>query len=84
MAGASQLDEPGGDVVLQSAFLSSPLPDPLEPNVGSAEGESVGRDESVVQDVIGVRQQLARLHRDQRCIARSGADEGYTSSMVQI
>src|SRR2546429_397058 len=84
MAGAGQLDEPGGDVILLSAFLSSPLPDPLEPSVGSAEGESFWRDESVVQHVIGVRQQLAGLDRDQRCIAGSGADEDYPSSMRQI
>src|SRR5713226_2541654 len=76
MARMRQFDEPRGDGLLARVVVTGAFAHVLEPGVGTAKGKRLGRDEGVVQHVIGVRQQLASLEREQVGIARTGADEG--------
>src|SRR5713101_2834585 len=76
VARARQLDEPRGYGLLARVVVAGAFTHVLEPGVGTAKGERLGRDEGVMQHVIGVRQQLASLECEQVGIARTGADEG--------
>src|SRR2546427_683526 len=56
-----ELDEAGGDLFLPGVVEPRALADVLEARIRTAERERLGRDECVVQNIIGVREELASL-----------------------
>ena len=71
----SKLDQRAADLILPDRRLTGTLADVAEVRVGPRIIERTGRDQAVVQDHVGLGDQIERTARDQAGVAGPGADQ---------